>query len=343
VNIRFLDTNLEFMAYMERLEIQFSHARTGLKIGLQALGVKPGHKILVPDFCCDVIYHPLNELEVEVVNYEVREDLSPDWDQLSSLDTDRVFGVLMVHYFGQPQDIERFRSFCQSRKIYLIEDNAHGYGGSHKGKPLGMFGDIGISSPRKILKTSLGGVLYIRERNYDYLMVRAVPRLSLLPNIINFIKFAIYRCKPIYKYLAFRKLKKYDYSDPYAFTEGAQSHTQLSYYERSFKDSAEIDKIAKHRRDLWVDWKDYLTKRGLSPVFIDLGDNTCPWAIAFYSENIDQRNSWINWGLERRLPIFCWPSLPSDQILKKGPALKKWQKMLCVALEDPPPLINKDR
>lgn len=328
---------------MEKLEIQFSLARTALMVGLQTLGAKPRQKILVPSFCCDVIYHPLIELGLEVVNYDVQENLTPDWDQLNSLNTEGVFGAVIIHYFGQPQDIERFRDFCQARNIYLIEDNAHGYGGSHKGKTLGMFGDMGISSPRKILKTSLGGALYIHERDYDSILVRAVPRLSFLPNIINFIKFLVYRCKPIYKYLVFRKLQKYDYSDPYAFTERAKSHTRLNFYESAFIASAEIDNIAKHRRKLWMDWRDYFTKQGLSPVFNNLGDNTCPWAIAFYSEDIDQRNFWIKWGLERRLPLFCWPSLPHDQILKKGVAFKKWQRMLCVALEDPPPLLENDR
>ena len=338
-----IEKNIQLMIYMEKLEIQFSLARTGLMVGLRALGVKPGLKILVPDFCCDVIYHPLTELALEIVTYEVKENLTPNWDQLNSLSTDGVFGIVMIHYFGQPQDIERFRSFCQTKKIYLIEDNAHGYGGAYHDRTLGTFGDIGISSPRKILKTALGGVLYIHERWYKPTLNNSVQRLSFLPNMINFIKFLVYRCKPIYKHLVFRKLRKYDYSDPYAFTERAQNHTQLSFYESAFIASAEIANIAKHRRKLWMDWKDYLTKQGLSPVFNDLGDNTCPWAIAFYSEDIDQRNFWIKWGLERRLPLFCWPSLPNDQILKKGVAFKKWQRMLCVALEDPPPLLGKDR
>jgi len=297
----------------------------------------------VPDFCCDVIYHPITELGLEIVTYEVNEDLSPNWDQLNSRDTDGIFGIVMVHYFGQPQDIDKFRSFCHTKEIYLIEDNAHGYGGAYQGRTLGTFGDIGISSPRKILNTAFGGVLYIHERGYEPSLNNSIQRSSFLPMMISFIKFLVYRCKPIYKYLLFRKLRKYDYSDPYAFTERAQSHTHLSSYERVFIESADIDNIAKHRRKLWIDWRDYLTKQGLIPVFKCLGESSCPWAIAFYSEDIDQRNFWIKWGLERRLPLFCWPSLPNEQILKKGAALKKWQRMLCVALEDPPPLPNKGK
>ncbi len=327
---------------MENIEIQFSLARTGFKVGLQTLGAKPGQVILVPDYCCDVIYHPLTELGLETVSYEVQDDLSPDWDQLNTLNTADVFGIMMVHYFGQPQDIKRFRDYCRTKGIYLLEDNAHGYGGSYNGETLGTFGDIGISSPRKILKTPLGGVLYLRERAEGLSRMQSLPRLSLLPNMINFIKFVIYRCRPIYKYLAFWKLRKYDYSDPYAFKERAQSHTQLSFYEKAFIGSLQISSIAKRRRELWFDWSGYLTKQGLRPVFTKLGESTCPWAIAFYSDDIDQRNSWIKWGIAKRLPIFCWPSLSDEQILKKGAALEKWEKMVCVALEDPPPEFERN-
>ena len=81
---------------MEKLEIQFSLARTALMVGLQTLGAKPRQKILVPSFCCDVIYHPLIELGLEVVNYEVQENLTPDWDQLNSLNTEGVFGAVII-------------------------------------------------------------------------------------------------------------------------------------------------------------------------------------------------------------------------------------------------------
>ena len=51
-------------------------------------------------------------------------------------------------------------------KIKLIEDNAHGYSGEFKGKKLGTFGELGFSSPRKILNILTGGILYFRSKIY---------------------------------------------------------------------------------------------------------------------------------------------------------------------------------
>ncbi len=326
---------------MKKLEIQFSLARTGLMVGLQALGAKPGHIILVPDFCCDVIYHPIIELGLKVVNYEVKEDLVPDWDQLNSIDVNGVFGIVMIHYFGEPQDIDRFRSFCQAKEICLIEDNAHGYGGTFHGKSLGKFGDIGISSPRKILRTPLGGVLYVCKQDYGLSLEKSVKQLSFLSNIINFIKFIIYRLKPIHKYINFWKLRKYNFSDPYAFKEWEKSHTRMSFYELAFIQSVKLPSVARRRRQLWAFWSDYLIEQGLRPIFTDVSDESCPWAIAFYAADIGQRNSWIEWGITNKLPVFCWPSLSDEQILMKGIAFKKWERLVCIALEDFPPKLKK--
>ena len=58
---------------------------------------------------------------------------------------------MMVHYFGQPQQIELFKSFCIDHNLFLIEDNAHGFGGKYNGKDLGTFGDIGISFQENFL------------------------------------------------------------------------------------------------------------------------------------------------------------------------------------------------
>ena len=95
------------------------------------------------------------------MTYDVDYNLSPNWDNLYKIDTSSVFGIIMIHYFGQPQDIKKFQNYCRSNDIYLIEDNAHGFGGTINDKCLGTFGDIGISSPRKPSNCSRGYFVFI--------------------------------------------------------------------------------------------------------------------------------------------------------------------------------------
>ena len=91
----------------------FSHARTALKYGLKSLGLQAGDQILVPDFICEVVLHPLEQLGLLYHFYPILDDLSPNWDKLGKKVTTGSKALLMVHYFGQPQNISAFQSFCE--------------------------------------------------------------------------------------------------------------------------------------------------------------------------------------------------------------------------------------
>ena len=89
--------------------------------------------------------------------------MKPLWSSLDTKVNSRTRAILMVHYFGQPQDIDKFLNFSKKHQLFLVEDNAHGHGGSFKGKELGTFGHIGISCPRKFLDIEDGGLLYLNS------------------------------------------------------------------------------------------------------------------------------------------------------------------------------------
>ena len=94
----------------------------------------------------------------------MNDNLEPIWDEIEEIvSRENIFALLMVHYFGQPQNIDKYKKFCKDNHIFLIEDNAHGHGGKFNGKPLGSYGDAGFSSPRKFINISFGGCLYIRD------------------------------------------------------------------------------------------------------------------------------------------------------------------------------------
>ena len=70
----------------------------------------------------------------------------------------------MIHFFGRPQKVNEFKKYCLKKKIFLIEDNCHGFSGVKNFK---LSGDIGISSPYKILEQiNNGGVLFIKNKKF---------------------------------------------------------------------------------------------------------------------------------------------------------------------------------
>ena len=122
----------------------FSHGRTALKYGLITLGLKQNDVVLIPEFICDVVVNPFIELGIQYDFYEVNDFLEPEWKNIKSKLTSNTKALMMVHYFGQPQDIGSFQKFCKENNLFLIEDNAHGNGASFNGKMLGTFWDIGF-------------------------------------------------------------------------------------------------------------------------------------------------------------------------------------------------------
>jgi len=201
----------------------FSHARTAFKYGLKTLNIQKEDEILIPDFNCDVMLHPFSQLKIKYNYYEIDNQLKPDWHKLEKLITVKTKAVLMVHYFGQPQNIEKFRNFCNKHKLFLIEDNAHGHGGKFNDKILGTFGDIGISSPRKIINTQSGGILFNNTKiDFNFPQLPPYPisnnmniirnYLNYFPNFKLFLK-KIIRKRPLYEDpKAFRELEILDYS-----------------------------------------------------------------------------------------------------------------------------------
>ena len=146
----------------------FAHARTALWYGLQQLPMEQGQIMLVPDYICEVVLKPLEDLGIRAMFYPVDDNFAPDWKVLEVLQSNEsVHAFLLVHYFGQPQDIERAKKFCNQHKLWLIEDNAHGYGGKLNGRLLGSFGDVGISSPQKQLSILSGGILFMNGKQIN--------------------------------------------------------------------------------------------------------------------------------------------------------------------------------
>ena len=144
-------------------DLLFSHARVALKYGFKSFNLSYKDVILIPDFTCDVILQPLRDLGINYSFYSLNDALTPDWESVKKQLTSNTKAILMVHYFGQPQNIDDFQNFCNKYNLLLIEDNAHGFGGLFNGKKLGLFGDIGINSPRKTLGLLSGGQLLLNN------------------------------------------------------------------------------------------------------------------------------------------------------------------------------------
>jgi dTDP-4-amino-4,6-dideoxygalactose transaminase len=96
--------------------------------------------------------------------YDIRLDLTPNFDDVKKKIDRKTRAIVAIHYFGFPQPIQKFRDLCRASGLYLIEDCAHVLTGStQEGIKLGESGDISIYSWRKFLPLYDGGQLVINN------------------------------------------------------------------------------------------------------------------------------------------------------------------------------------
>ncbi len=312
-----------------------ANARTALKIAFHQMGVQRGGKVLIPDFICDVLLHPILQAGLIPVYYPITQDLVPDWRALELMVVNHGCRVLvMAHYFGQPQNIEQFRLFCNRHNLLLVEDNAHGYGGHLEGKPLGSFGDIGISSPRKILGTPSGGILHGASALSSEFVKNMRPFPAYRP--ISFLKTVLHSMPRIRRFVKGWSDRNKNWSDPRLYQESVQPDHGIDWFSRWRIVSADWQAIAMRRRENWLAWARFARSKGLRPVFSEVHPESCPWAMPAYTRDLVERNLWLTWGARNGVPLFPWPTLPEGVILLDGDALARWRTLVCFPLDSTP-------
>ncbi len=91
-----------------------------------------------------------------------------DANQAAAAVTDKTVAISWVNYAGVAPDIDALQSISKAHELLLIEDNAHGLGGTYKGKPLGSFGHFATQSfhATKNIQCGEGGALVINSPEF---------------------------------------------------------------------------------------------------------------------------------------------------------------------------------
>src|SRR5207245_563371 len=79
--------------------------------------------------------------------------------------TPRTTGIIGVHVWGRPCDIDGLTAIAQERNLALIFDAAHAFGCSYKGQPIGNFGLAEVFSfhATKFLNSFEGGAVVTND------------------------------------------------------------------------------------------------------------------------------------------------------------------------------------
>jgi dTDP-4-amino-4,6-dideoxygalactose transaminase len=139
-----------------------SSATDAMLVGLAAMGVKPGDEIITTamTFCSTV--HVIEHLGARPVLVDVEPDtlcIAPKAVERAM--TARTRGILPVHIYGHPCDMDPLLELAAPRGIFVLEDAAHALPARYKGRMVGTIGSATAFSfyATKNMTTAEGGML----------------------------------------------------------------------------------------------------------------------------------------------------------------------------------------
>lgn len=126
----------------------------------------PGDEVVVPSFTFSSTAAAVAVRGATPVFADVTPDtLNLDVARAAAAVTERTKAIYVVHYAGVGADMEGLSALAEERGLAIVEDNAHGLGGSWQGRRLGTFGALATQSfhVTKNISCGEGGALLVND------------------------------------------------------------------------------------------------------------------------------------------------------------------------------------
>ena len=146
-------------------------ATAGLHLGLEALGVGPGDKVITTVHTFTATAEVIRYLGADPVFVDIEGDsFNIDCDAIEQalIEHPEVKVILPVHYAGQAANMTRIMALSKQYNVKVMEDAAHAVPSTHNGQMIGSFGDITVYSfyANKTITTGEGGMVVTNHDAY---------------------------------------------------------------------------------------------------------------------------------------------------------------------------------
>lgn len=133
-----------------------------LHLALLLLNIKPGDEVITTPFTFVATSNVIEYLHARPVFVDIERDtLNIDPNKIEEKITNKTKAILIVHYGGHACEMNAIMDIANKYSIPVVEDAAHGMGGSYHNKKLGRFGTFSAFSfyANKNITTIEGGML----------------------------------------------------------------------------------------------------------------------------------------------------------------------------------------
>ena len=194
---------------------------------------------------------------------------------------------------------------------------------------MGLNGDIGIDSPRKILKNLYsGGRLFINRKNNFNLGYLQKYRPNFLKKTKRKIKkhFSI-----LIKIIKLFRNRPY-YESPYVFS-GEDKNFSVELMDEFSKNKLikfNLKKESLRRIKMFNCANNFAKKNDIKTVF-KIGKNLIPLYFVGIAKSREHAKEIFDWGWNNNIEIVSWPSFYTNKKLNNN-LLRRWEKYICIPL-----------
>lgn len=144
-----------------------TNATAGFEIAHKFAGLKAGDEVIAPaiTFCSTILYPLQIAAKVVLADVDPR-TLQVDPEDVARKITKKAKVIMPVYIGGYPPDMDPIMELAKENDITVIEDAAHAFGGSYKGKmsgTIGHFGSFSFHEVKNINALGEGGIVVTNE------------------------------------------------------------------------------------------------------------------------------------------------------------------------------------
>ncbi|MDE1845877.1 MAG: DegT/DnrJ/EryC1/StrS family aminotransferase [Candidatus Micrarchaeota archaeon] len=138
-----------------------SNGTVSLHLAMAALGIGKGDEVIVPTLTFIASANTVKYTGAKPVFVDSNKEYwCIDPEKIEKRITKKTKGIMPVHLYGHPCDMDPILEIAKKHDLFVIEDAAEAHGAKYKGRTVGSFGDISSFSffGNKIITTGEGGM-----------------------------------------------------------------------------------------------------------------------------------------------------------------------------------------
>src|SRR6476661_6359846 len=153
-----------------RTSLGVCNGTVALHLALLALDVRPGDEVLIPSLTYIATANAVRYVGAEPVFVDVDpETWCIDPQRLEDAITPRTRGIIPVHLYGHPADMDAINHLAAVHGLWVVEDAAEAHFARYKNQIVGSLGRIATFSfyGNKILTSGEGGALTLDDPHLE--------------------------------------------------------------------------------------------------------------------------------------------------------------------------------